>query len=50
MLPELADVLVLDAVLELHHLTWDEVRALQQARRQERGGFSERLRLDWIEE
>lgn len=47
---ELADVLeVLDALLEAHGLSISTIRHLQQARRQERGGFAQRLRLKSIE-
>ena len=47
---ELADVLeVLDALLEAHGLGLDSIRQLQQVRRRERGGFSQRLRLMSVE-
>jgi predicted house-cleaning noncanonical NTP pyrophosphatase (MazG superfamily) len=47
---ELADLYeVIDAVLELHGLDRDVVRALQAQRREERGGFAERLELRWTE-
>ncbi|MFU8889607.1 MAG: nucleotide pyrophosphohydrolase [Trueperaceae bacterium] len=47
---ELADLYeVIDAVLELHGLDRDAVRALQARRREERGGFARRLVLRWTE-
>lgn len=47
---ELADVLeVLEALLAVDGIGWDEVRAVQGARRAERGGFEKRLRLRWTE-
>ena len=46
LLTELADVLeVLDALMQTHNITAADVRAVQQQRRQERGGFTKRLRL-----
>ena len=51
LLTELADVLeVFDSVLATHQLTMDQVRQLQQGRRQARGGFESRLQLDWVGE
>ncbi len=48
---ELADVMeVLDAVLEVHRIRWDEVQAVQAVRRQERGGFTRRLTLLWTDD
>ncbi len=47
---ELADLYeVIDAVLELHGLDADAVRALQARRREQRGGFARRLALRWTE-
>jgi predicted house-cleaning noncanonical NTP pyrophosphatase (MazG superfamily) len=47
---ELADLYeVIDAVLDLHGLDSDAVRALQARRRAERGGFGRRLELRWTE-
>lgn len=47
---ELADLYeVIDAVLELHGLDRDALRALQARRREERGGFARRLELRWTE-
>jgi predicted house-cleaning noncanonical NTP pyrophosphatase (MazG superfamily) len=44
---ELADVLeVLQAMATSADVAWDEVLAVQQAKREERGGFNERL---WLE-
>jgi predicted house-cleaning noncanonical NTP pyrophosphatase (MazG superfamily) len=45
---ELADLLeVVDAIVEAYGLTSETVRALQQERRAERGGFTKRVRLLW---
>lgn len=45
---ELADLLeVVDAIVEAYGLTSETVRALQQERRAERGGFADRVRLLW---
>lgn len=47
---ECADVLeVLEAAITVHGLTWEAVRAEQQRRRAERGGFEKRLRLLWTQ-
>lgn len=47
---ELADVLeVVEALLEVEGVGWDEVRGVQEARRVARGGFRRRLRLRWTE-
>ena len=50
LLTELADVEeVLDALLAAYGLTQEDVRRLQDGRRVERGGFTQRLRLLWTE-
>ena len=50
LLAELADVLeVFDALLGTHHLTLLQVREAQLQHRQARGGFNNRLQLDWVE-
>lgn len=47
---ELADLYeVIDAVIALHGIDRDEIRAKQQSRRTERGGFQNRIRLLWTE-
>lgn len=47
---ELADMYeVLDALMALHSLTEEQLRALQAQRRAERGSFSRRIRLVWTE-
>ena len=47
---ELADLFeVIDAVLDLHGLDPDAVRALQSQCRAQRGGFARRLELVWTE-
>lgn len=46
LIKELADLYeVLDAFMQQQRITLDEVRACQVARRQERGGFTQRIRL-----
>ena len=51
LLTELADVLeVFDAILATHGLTLAQVQAIQQQQHQTRGGFENRLQLDWVEE
>lgn len=51
MITELADVLeVFNTILATHELTLAQVQAIQQQRRQTRGGFESRLQLDWVEE
>lgn len=48
---ELADLLeVMDALVGVMGIDESRVRAVQRARRVERGGFSRRLKLLWIEE
>lgn len=47
---ELADVLeVLQAITEAHSLTWDEIVALAERKRDERGGFAGRIFLEYVE-
>ena len=47
---ELADVLeVLEAVMRVDGIDVGEVRTVQAARREARGGFERRLRLRWTE-
>ena len=51
LLTELADVLeVVEALLTTHGLTWAQVHEVQQQRRQTRGGFESRRRLEWVGE
>jgi predicted house-cleaning noncanonical NTP pyrophosphatase (MazG superfamily) len=51
LLTELADVLeVFDTILTAHQLTLPEVRQVQELRRKARGGFDNRVQLDWIGE
>ena len=48
LLKELADLYeVLDAVIAAFSLREDTVRAVQQQRRKERGGFNKRIKLLW---
>lgn len=50
MMKELADLYeVIDAVLVAFDLDKDAIPALQQKRRDERGGFKERIKLLWTE-
>jgi len=50
LLTELADIAeVLDALLAAHGLTHEDVRTMQNRRRAERGGFTQRVRLLWTE-
>lgn len=47
---ELADVLeVIDAIMEFHNLQPADVKQIQQARREERGAFKQRIKLLWTE-
>ena len=47
---ELADLQeVVDALIAAHGLNHDTVRAIQEQRRAERGGFAQRLRLLWTQ-
>ena len=48
---ELADVLaVLQAIADAHSLTWDEVAAMADRKRDERGGFAGRIFLEYVEQ
>jgi len=50
LLMELADVQeVLDALLEAHGLEQSTLQAMQSQRREDRGGFTRRLKLLWTE-
>jgi len=47
---ELADLYeVIDAVMDVHSIDKQDVHDLQAKRREERGGFRDRLRLLWTE-
>ena len=47
---EVADMLeVLEALLEHEGITWDEVTAVQSHKREKRGGFSEKVFLEYTE-
>lgn len=44
---EVADVLeVLDAIMEMKGWTWEEAKAVQKKKREERGGLSKRIILE----
>jgi predicted house-cleaning noncanonical NTP pyrophosphatase (MazG superfamily) len=48
---ELADLLeVIDALLSTLNLPWDDFRGLAAAKRLDRGGFHQRLFLEYVEE
>lgn len=48
---ELADLLeVIDAVIAAHNIDRNTVLKVQKQRRNERGGFEQRLKLLWVEE
>ncbi|MDV3350692.1 nucleoside triphosphate pyrophosphohydrolase [Leptothoe sp. LEGE 181152] len=48
---ELADVAeVMDTLIVVLGISWQEVREAQKQKRLERGGFEERLKLMWVEE
>ena len=48
---ELADVAeVMDALVVVLGISWQEVREAQKQKRLERGGFEKRLKLMWVEE
>ena len=47
---EVADLLeVIDALIQVSGMTWDDVKAMQLDKRHKRGGFERRLRLLWTE-
>ena len=47
---EIADLLeVLDALMEINGFQPDDVRGVQQQRREERGGFSKQIKLLWTD-
>lgn len=47
---ELADLQeVIDSLLILHNITFEELRSVQQDRRLTRGGFAKRIKLLWTE-
>jgi len=48
---ELADLSeVIDALLNAMRISEEEMRGVQMKRREERGGFDDRLWLEWVEE
>lgn len=50
LLTEIADLYeAIDALLAAHGRSRDEAIALQERRRQERGGFEEQIELVWVE-
>ncbi len=47
---ELADVVeVIDALIAVLGMSWEEIRDVQKKKRLERGGFGKRLQLMWVE-
>ena len=48
---ELADVAeVMDTLIAVLGISWQEVREAQKQKKLERGGFEKRLKLMWVEE
>jgi predicted house-cleaning noncanonical NTP pyrophosphatase (MazG superfamily) len=51
LLPELADVLeVLQALARVHDMSWEDVVSEAGRKRTERGGFDERIFLEYVEQ
>src|SRR5208282_3828797 len=51
LLPELADVLeVLQALARAHDVSWEDVVSEADRKRAERGGFDERILLEYVEQ
>jgi predicted house-cleaning noncanonical NTP pyrophosphatase (MazG superfamily) len=48
---ELADILeLIDELLSFHNISFDQLRVMQKEKRTERGGYEDRVVLDWIRE
>ncbi len=48
---ELADVMeVIESIMKSKDITWDEVRKVQRAKRDLKGGFDSKLYLEYVEE
>ncbi len=48
---ELADVIeVIESIMRAKGITWNEVRKVQQTKREIKGGFASRLYLEYVEE
>jgi predicted house-cleaning noncanonical NTP pyrophosphatase (MazG superfamily) len=40
---------IIDALIELHNLSREDILSLQEERRNERGGYKKKLKLIWVE-
>jgi predicted house-cleaning noncanonical NTP pyrophosphatase (MazG superfamily) len=48
---ELADLMeLMDELLKYHGISIDQLRTMQMEKREERGGYENRIVLDWIRE
>ena len=48
---ELADIMeVLESIMELKNISWNEVRDIQNNKRIKRGGFKDKIYLETVEE
>lgn len=48
---EIADLFeVVEAVMATYGITMDDIQSVKVQRRNERGGFSKKLQLEWVEE
>lgn len=48
---ELADVMeVIESIMRVKNISWDEVRKVQEDKRNKRGGFQDKIYLESVEE
>lgn len=48
---ELADVMeVIESIMKFKNISWDEVRKVQEDKRNKRGGFQDKIYLETVEE
>lgn len=48
---ELADVMeVIESIMSVKNISWDEVREIQNSKRNKRGGFEDKIYLETVEE
>lgn len=48
---ELADIMeVVESIMKIKNISWDEVKEKQQEKKRKKGGFSERIYLEYVDE
>ena len=48
---ELADLMeVIENIMKMKNITWDKIKKLQNAKREKKGGFQNKIYLEYVEE